>query len=67
MVEIIEESWGFVVRTERFRETFQCRNNAVLAARILATAEAVMSQRDVDVLVPMGNGETVCMEVLAAA
>ena len=67
MVEIIEESWGFVVRSERFRETFQCKTNAVLAARILATAEAVMSQRDVDVLVPMGNGETVCLEVLAVA
>ncbi|HEX2083992.1 MAG TPA: hypothetical protein VHF86_10995 [Xanthomonadaceae bacterium] len=67
MVEIIEESWGFVVRTEHSRETFQCKSNAVLAARILAMAEAVMSQRDVDVLVPMGNGETVCLEIAACA
>lgn len=67
MVEISEESGGFVVRSARFSETFQCKANAMLAARILATAEAVMSQCDVDVLVPMGNGEVVCMEVLAAA
>lgn len=67
MVEIIEESWGFVVRTGRTRETFQCRSNALLAARILATAEAVMSARDVEVLVPMGNGECVCIGVAASA
>lgn len=67
MVEITEEPAGFVVRSERYREVFQCKANALLAARILATAEAVMSQRDVDVLVPMGNGETVCLGVLAQA
>ena len=67
MVEIIEEASGFVVHNSRYHETFQCRANAILAARILATAEAVMSQRDVDVLVPMGNGEFVCMGVPAEA
>jgi hypothetical protein len=67
MVEITEEQCGFVVRSGAFRETFQCKANAVLAARILATAEAVMYDHDVGVLVPMGNGEVVCMDVLAAA
>lgn len=67
MVEITEESSGFVVHSDRYREIFQCKANALLAARILATAEAVMSQRDVDVLVPMGNGEAVCLGVLAQA
>ena len=67
MIEIVEESWGYVVRSETFEDTFRCRANAVLAARILATAEAVMGQRDVDVMVPMGDGETVCMQVTAAA
>ena len=67
MIEILEEPCGFVVRAEHFRETFQCKANALLAARIMATAEAVMSQRDVGVFVPMGNGEVVCMEVVLAA
>ena len=67
MVEITEESCGFVVHSSRYREIFQSRANAILAARILATAEAVLSQRDVDVLVPMGNGEVVCLGVPAQA
>lgn len=67
MVEIVEESWGYVVRSERYQDSFRCKANAVLAARILATAEAVMGQRDVGVLVPMGNGEVVCMGVPATA
>ena len=67
MVEVIEETAGFVVRNGHYREVFQCKANAILAARILATAEAVMSQRDVDVLVPMGNGEVVCMDIHAQA
>lgn len=67
MIEILEEPCGFVVRAESFREIFQCKANALLAARIMATAEAVMSQRDVGVFVPMGNGEVVCMEVVLAA
>lgn len=67
MVEISEESGGFVVRSARFSETFQCKANALLAARILATAEVIMGECDVGVLLPMGHGEVVCLEVLAAA
>lgn len=67
MIEIIEQSYGYVVRNARYNETFQCRANALLAARILATAEAVLEQRQVDVLVPMGNGESVCLGVTAGA
>lgn len=67
MVEISEESGGFVVRSARFCEIFQCKANALLAARILATAEAVLGERDVGVLLPMGHGEVVCLDVLAAA
>ena len=67
MVEITEEPCGFVVRSGPFHETFQCKANALLAARILATAEALLCDHDVGVLVPMGNGEVVCMDVLAAA
>ena len=67
MVEITEEPCGFVVRSGPFHETFQCKANALLAARILATAEAVLCDHAVGVLVPMGNGEVVCMDVLAAA
>lgn len=67
MVEIVEESFGFVVRARDYQERFQCKANALLAARILATAEAVMSHCDVDMLVPMGNGEVVCMGVHATA
>lgn len=67
MVEITEEPCGFVVRSGPFHETFQCKANALLAARILATAEAVLCDHDVGVLVPMGNGEVVCMDVLAVA
>ncbi len=65
MVEILEAASGYVVRCERYRDTFQCKANALLAARILATAEAVLGDHDVGVLVPMGNGEVVCMNVLA--
>ena len=67
MVEIVEQSCGFLVCADRFRETFQCKVNALIAARILATAEAVMSNRDVGVWVPMGHGEVVCMDVMALA
>lgn len=65
MVEVIEQPWGYVVRSAGFLDTFQCRANAILAARILATAEAVLEDRDVGVWVPMGDGETVRMEVSA--
>lgn len=65
MVEVIEKSWGYVVRSAGFHDTFQCRANAILAARILATAEAVLEDHDVDVWVPMGEGETVRLDILA--
>lgn len=67
MIEIVEQACGYIVSGNGFRESFHSRANALLAARILATAEAVTSQRDIDVLVPMGNGEVVRMDVLAAA
>ena len=67
MIEIVEESWGYVVRSATFEDTFQNRANALLAARMLATVEAVMGQRDVGVLVPMGQGESVCLQVSATA
>lgn len=67
MVEIVEETWGYVVRSGHFQDSFRCKANALLAARILATAEAVMGQHDVGVLVPMGNGEVVCLGVSATA
>lgn len=66
MVEITEESGGFIVHAERFHELFRCRDNALLAARIMATAEAVLSQRDVGVFMPARNGERVCVEVVTA-
>ena len=65
MIEIVEESWGYVVRTGTFQDTFENRANAFLAARILATAEAVMRQFNVGVLLPMGNGESVCLGIAA--
>lgn len=67
MVEVIEQPTGYVVRSNCFQDTFQCKANAFLAARILATGEAVMQDRDVSVLLTMGNGEIVRMEVLAQA
>lgn len=67
MVEIIEQACGYVVESALYRDTFQCKANALRAARILATAEAVMSDHDVAVWVPMGNGETVRLDVLAHA
>lgn len=66
MIEIVEHPWGYVVQAGGSRETFLDRDNAVLAARILATVKAVMEQRDVDVLVPMGQGEAVRLQVTAA-
>jgi hypothetical protein len=65
MIEIVEESWGYVVRSGQFQDSFRCKANALLAARMLATAEAVMGQHDVDVLLPMGHGEGVCLSVPA--
>lgn len=65
MIEVVEESWGYVVRSERFQDTFRNKANAVLAARIMATAEAVMGECDVGVLVPMGDGEGVRLQVSA--
>lgn len=67
MVEIREEPGGYVVHCARYHDTFQCKANALLAARILATGEAVLADRDVQVLVPMGHGEVVRMDVLANA
>lgn len=66
MIEIVEESWGYLVRSGNFQDSFRCKANALLAARILATAEAVMGQHDVGVLLPMGHGEVVCVDVPAA-
>ena len=54
-----------MVHCARYHDTFQCKANALLAARILATGEAVLADRDVQVLVPMGHGEVVRMDVLA--
>lgn len=67
MIEIVEESCGYLVRSGTFQDSFRCKANALLAARILATAEAVMGQHDVGVLLPMGNGEVVCLDVPAAS
>jgi hypothetical protein len=67
VVEIIELPTGFEVRASHFSDTFQCKANAVIAARILATGEAVLAAHDVGVLVPMGYGEVVRMDVMALA